>query len=162
MEGQQTAPMHMAQPQQGIGPSAAAGQSVRLCLVLAALLLVLTSCNHGSRAASTYVVNGETISFGNGREVTFLYPVAETLEIDGVVVVRLDVPLDVVLNENVYGLDQDGVELWQIPARDFVLERSPYVWLREADGLAYLGNLSDDVLTVGPRTGDVLEHSFIQ
>lgn len=111
---------------------------------------------------ASYTVEENSLVFSNGKATNFPLPIAGVVDADDVLLVRLQVPADTIFNENVFGVSAQGDVLWQIGHQRFVLERSPYMWVESRDGLAYLGNLSDDVLTVEPRTGRVLGRSFVR
>ena len=59
--------------------------------------------------------SGDTrLTLDNGAYVNFDLPIKCAIEVAGVVVVALDVPRRQVMNENVFGVSEDGKILWQI------------------------------------------------
>lgn len=107
-----------------------------------------------------YRVEGKTVAFNNGKEITFIYEIGDTVYCNRVVAVRLIIPTDVVLNENIYGYTTDGDMLWQIEKVGLPYVNSPYtgLWCEAENFMAY--NWSGFELTLDPQTGKVISRLF--
>jgi hypothetical protein len=73
------------------------------------------------------MLNGKTVLLKNGRSIECLYPIAQAIPFGELMVIRLEVPSEVICNENVLAFDAEGHECWKVPARTYVYENSPYV-----------------------------------
>jgi len=104
----------------------------------------------------SHSIKGKSVELSSGRKVRFRYAIRDTLEIEGVIIVRLDVPVNRKLNENVYALDSQGDLLWQVKPVRHVYQRSPYVGIEKAGEFARLFNWDGNVYDVNPKTGDVI------
>jgi hypothetical protein len=112
-----------------------------------------------STPANRFRIENGRLVFDSGKAGSFNYDVAEAVGFDKAVVVRLEVPAGVVLNENVYGLDYEGRMLWQVPVRKHVYTDSPYTKIaRSGDGVV-ASNWDGLELTLDPETGGVLGES---
>jgi hypothetical protein len=61
-----------------------------------------------------YQVRDNQIQFDNGKSIALAFAVGDTLEVDGVLVVVLKLPPGQSMTENVFGISENGVVLWQI------------------------------------------------
>jgi hypothetical protein len=104
----------------------------------------------------SYLIQGRTIELRSGKKVKFDYPVYEAAEVGGVTIVCLDIPSYRKLNENVYGLDEQGNILWQVKPVAHHYERSRYVGVAKVGELARLFNWDGQVYDVDPWTGNVM------
>jgi hypothetical protein len=62
----------------------------------------------------TWTSEGKQVRFPNGNIVTFDFDIREIVEVDGVLIVILDIPPDRTMTENVFGISKEGKLLWQI------------------------------------------------
>lgn len=81
-------------------------------------------------------------------------------EINDIVIVRLDIPLGVIFNENVYAVTADGKILWQITKMSHVYEDCPYANMLVKEGNIELYNWDGTILLVEPATGEILEKGY--
>jgi hypothetical protein len=109
-----------------------------------------------------YTVVGCEVRFSNGTTVGLDAPVAQALDFGDMVVVRLEVPPDRNLNENVLGVHIGGRIAWQIPPVRRVYQRSLYtnMW-RESDAL-FVYNWDGSACEVNPRTGSIERSWFMK
>lgn len=105
-------------------------------------------------------IDGCKIILESGKVVGFKFPIAETLVFEEGIVVMLDVPPKSGFNENVYGINFDGQILWQIAARKYVYDDSPYTGIGYKNGMAALYNWDGLESVVDPKTGKVLEEDY--
>lgn len=103
----------------------------------------------------SYTIRGGDIQFANGATVTFPYPVAESLLFDDVLVVRLDIPFDVIYNENVFGIDLSGKIRWQISPCYPKTEDGRFGGLHRDRTLAVVSNYRGLRVCLNPWTGEV-------
>ena len=113
-----------------------------------------------SASADRFKIEGGKVVFDSGKVGSFNYDVAEAVGFDTVVVARLEIPVGVVLNENVYGLDYDGQMLWQVPTRKHVYTDSPYTKIARRGDAVLLVNWDGLELTLDPETGRVLGENY--
>lgn len=103
-----------------------------------------------------FKISDACIAFKGGGTARFRFPIAEALMFDDIAVVRLDLPPGQIFNENVYGLNRDGRIVWQVPARTYVYEDSPYVNLARAGAHVILTNWDGMELALDPASGQIL------
>ncbi len=115
-----------------------------------------------NQTSNTYNVLDNKIIFQNGKEVAFDYPIGETLDFQDVIVLRLKLPLEVIFNENVFGLSRDGKILWQISKQKHIDEDSPYTQLSYQNNKAGLYNWDASLYIVEPFSGKVIEERFLK
>ena len=105
-------------------------------------------------------IQGKTVTFDNGKTVPFEYDIKDSIELENIVVVVLEIPRGKVMTENVFGVSSDsGIILWHI-------ERIPetssdpenrYVEILSADaGVVRIGNWNGTVMDVNVKDGHVI------
>jgi len=109
---------------------------------------------------SPNTVQGSTLVFANGKSRTFQFPIADVMEYPDTAVVRLDVPPGSTLNENVFGVDDLGSIVWQVPNRKYVYADSPYTGMQRQGDHAVLFNWDGLELTVDAATGKVVREGY--
>jgi hypothetical protein len=62
----------------------------------------------------SWTIEKRQIENVQGNVIPFPYDIKETLEVNGILVVLLEVPPDRVMTENVFAISSDGKLLWQI------------------------------------------------
>jgi hypothetical protein len=101
-------------------------------------------------------VEGSTVHFFDGRSYVLPYPVAEAIDCPKWFIVRLEVPADVVDNENVWALVKwRASPFWRVPARHHAKERSPYVRIELRDHLVVCFGEDGHVLELTMNGGHV-------
>ena len=106
---------------------------------------------------------GHSIEFQGGQKLRFDFDIKEGVEVNGVLVVVLDVPSDRAMTENVFGISTDGRRLWQIEripstATDPVNRYVEVV--NHSTGVASIGNWNGVVVDIDVQTGKVLRQRF--
>jgi len=99
-------------------------------------------------------VGGTTVEFGT--------PIAQVVEAEGVLCVRIDSPIGSQDNRNVFGVSEEGVVVWQVPGRKHVYPDSPYTNVTVEAGAFLLGNWDGLELTVDPATGAVMNEGYVR
>ncbi|MDQ3323476.1 MAG: hypothetical protein M3525_13755 [Acidobacteriota bacterium] len=115
-----------------------------------------------NQTSNTYDVLDNKIIFQNGEEVTFDYPIGETLDFKDAIVLRLKLPSGVIFNENVFGLSHNGKILWQISKQKHIDDDSPYTQLSYQNNKAGLYNWDASLYIIEPTTGKVIEERFLK
>jgi hypothetical protein len=106
-----------------------------------------------------YEIELQTIRFSNGKKYHFPVEVAEAMDFDDAIVVRLAAnPLTTI--QNILGLDYEGNFLWTIPAPRTFSPQNPYVGLSRKG--SYVEALSWDghILTLLPKQGTIVAEDF--
>lgn len=100
-------------------------------------------------------------SNGSGdTEVQFAWPIAEVLNCDEVLVVRVDPDPGSKDNENVFGVHANGAIVWKVPARTYIYDDSPYTGTMKAGKNVKLFNWDGTELLVNPSTGGVVQETY--
>lgn len=94
------------------------------------------------------------------RTVDFDCPIAETVAVGALILVRLDPAPDDALNENVFAVDSSGEIVWRVPPVPHVYEDSPYTSLKVAGDEVYLSNWDGLNLTVELQSGKILAQEY--
>ena len=105
-----------------------------------------------------FQVEGHTLIFHGGHRRKFADVIAEAIDFDDLVVVRLGTEAQR-SNENVYGVDRQGNLLWQIPKRSHSSAHSPYVGIYRHGPHVEAFNWDGQNLIIHPRTGLVMSES---
>lgn len=123
-----------------------------------------TVWDHENRPTN-WRINGKDVMTPSGKTVAFEYPVCDAKEVEGVLVVVLEVPPKVVMTENVFGLSADGRVLWQIEKCDAnsTYSANRYVGVTGKVGRTarvFNGNGINSALDV--HTGKVSDHRVVK
>jgi hypothetical protein len=106
-----------------------------------------------------YEIDLQSIRFSNGKRYKFPAEIAETLEFEESIIVRLaSDPLG--KSQNVYGLDWRGNLLWKIPSPRSFDVRSPYVGLSRKGSFVEALNWDGHILTLHPMKGNILAEDY--
>jgi hypothetical protein len=62
----------------------------------------------------TWTIEGKQVRLPNGTTVMFEFGIQEIVEVDGVLVVIVEIPPNRTMTENVFGISTEGKLLWQI------------------------------------------------
>jgi hypothetical protein len=84
------------------------------------------------------------------------YPIKERLEIDGVNVVLLSIPLDQDYPQNIFGISEKGDVLWQIEPRPSKVPHNRYTSIRDELGLVVAVAEDNAQRKIDPKSGKVL------
>lgn len=96
----------------------------------------------------------------SGKSVTFKYNIAEVAILEGIIIVRLDVPPGRIMNENIYGVSKDGNILWQISKLGHIYGDSPYTGMTRRGDKFTIYNWDGLDVTIDPYTGEILSKSY--
>ena len=106
-----------------------------------------------------YEIEQTSIRFPNGKRIVFAGEIAEILDFDECIVVRLDESGTKDL-QNIYGLDYKGNLLWQLPHPVSFSAENPYVRVARNGGFVDVVNWDGHVLTVHPKIGRIMKEDF--
>ncbi len=107
----------------------------------------------------SHKIDSNRITLENGYSLDFEYPIKATLIIQGIIIILVESPFQIIYNKNVFAIKTSGDFLWRIGDVDLFYSGTdcPYVEIRinEEDELI-LFNWCDTAVVVDPQTGDVL------
>ena len=115
-----------------------------------------------SKVSKDYIAIDNKLIFSDG-EITFDFRIDDTVEISGMLIVLLSIPVSVKFNENVYAVSLSEKKIkWQIGKRIFPTEtftefHCKYSSISIFNGKLRLNNWCDMYLIVDQLTGKVLE-----
>lgn len=99
----------------------------------------------------------------NNSLIKFQFPIAEFKLIENFIIVLLDVPLDIVLNENLFCIDLNGAILWQIEKikhiyndstfTNIIIDKNNNIQSYNQDGFMY---------TINIYSGKIIEKRFLK
>ena len=93
--------------------------------------------------------------------IMFDYPIIEFVEVSDMLIVRLEKPLNIIYNENVFGISlREKKVKWRIAKRDYILNDCPFIKIRMFEGQLVLINWCSFYLYANPLNGEILEEGF--
>jgi hypothetical protein len=106
-----------------------------------------------------YEIEPQSLVFSGGKRCRFPGDIAEIINFDDAMVVRLvDTPISIL--HNVFGVDYRGNILWQIPKPvSFRLEK-PYVSVTTVGGRVSAMNWDGHVVTLHAKLGIILHEDY--
>ncbi len=96
---------------------------------------------------------------GSLKEASFNWPIAQVLEADGILIVRIEPKTGSCDNQNVFGVGADASVQWQVAQQEHIYDDSPYTGASIVQKGVMLSNWDGTDLVVSPRTGDVISQS---
>jgi len=106
-----------------------------------------------------YHIDLQSIRFANGRNHHFPMEIAETLEFEESIVVRL-IAAPFVFIQNIFGFDHQGNLLWKMPAPRSFEARNPYVSLFRRGAFLEVLNWDGHLVTMLPKQGKIISEGF--
>lgn len=99
----------------------------------------------------------------NEKKVFFKCEVEQFIQFDNFIVVRIETPVSIIFNENVFGLSEEGEIMWQIEHKEFIHNNSPYTNIKLLDnGQVRLSNWDGTHLEIEPLTGEILREFWVK
>lgn len=94
--------------------------------------------------------------------LTFDYPIRESLEVSGMLIVLLEKKSRTIYNENVFGISLTEKKVkWQIAKLQYATGTDcPFIDVFIFEGKVRLNNWCDIFLIINPITGEILERSL--
>ena len=93
----------------------------------------------------------------------FDFPIGEFIEIADMLIVRLDKPVDIVYNENVFGVSLIEKKItWRIAKRKYSNEHCRFTGIQIFKDELVLINWCSIYFTVDPLTGEILEEGWLK
>jgi hypothetical protein len=110
---------------------------------------------------AAFTVSEGGVHAPDGQQLArFDLPIRKAIAVDDVIVVLLDVPKGVTLNENIFGVACAGGVIWQIARAQHVYDDSPYTDLLLRDGAAVASNWDGDMVAINISDGSVTKMSY--
>ena len=103
------------------------------------------------RVSSRNLMIPAAASTPNGAHREFPFAIADILEFDDSVVVRLEIPESRIYNENVFHVYLPLNTCWQVPARPHPVEYSPYIRVEKRQHIAVLFNKDGNIMELADR-----------
>jgi len=107
-----------------------------------------------------YSIRENKVVIGNS-EIVFDFPIDDCIEIEGMLIVLLSIPVNVQYNENVFGVSiVDKVIKWQIAKKQYIpayKQQCPFVSIVVYEEKLRLNNWCSVYFIVDPLTGKILE-----
>jgi hypothetical protein len=107
-----------------------------------------------------YSVENTVLVFSNGPIHRFENPIAEVIDFEDAVVIRLALDGAMHGGNNVYSFGYDGKLLWQIPSRPTRPLETPFVSISRKHMFVEAFNWDGQVLVLHPKNGDIVEEGF--
>jgi hypothetical protein len=111
-----------------------------------------------------FKIKDQELIFDNGCSIVFEFLIrdSEIIVIDDVIIVTLDIPPKIKYNRNVFGVNFDGVVLWQVNFDKTQLfyqcDNCPFVGVSlNKKGLLVLFNWCDTAFIVNPKNGEIID-----
>ena len=99
----------------------------------------------------------------SGKTLSFKFDIAEYIELNNIIVVRLKVPTDIIFNENIFGVNTDGKIVWQIVSREFMHKNSPYTNMKKVNNSRVnLSNWDGTQVLINPNNGNILDEKWVK
>ena len=96
------------------------------------------------------------------KEINFLFPIRQVLELENMLIVRLEPDIGKIFNENVFCYDKEGKLIWQIEPIHYFIPDSPYTSIHMEGDRLFLYNWSGIEVEVCPKNGSILYKKFIK
>lgn len=110
--------------------------------------------------SSRYTVKGNQVIIEDVA-MPFDFPIAKVIEMEGILIVRLDKPINVVYNENVFGVSIAEKKVkWQIEKRKYSHEQCSFTYIRIFKNELELINWCSVYFIVDPLTGNILREGW--
>jgi len=109
-----------------------------------------------------YTIQGNHLIIGDNT-IPFDFPIAQVIEIEGMLILRLDKPIDVVYNENVFAVSiAERKVKWQIEKKSYDphVKSCPFTEIRIFENQLVLYNWCDTYFVVDPQTGKILKEGW--
>ncbi len=117
--------------------------------------------------SNKYLVEGNTIVLNNKKTITFDYPInnKEVLEIDGLIIVVLEIPPRINYNNNVFALNINGEIIWRVNFKKEQLfyqrENCSFIGvLLNKEGQLILFNWCDTAFIINPKNGEIQDKYY--
>jgi len=106
--------------------------------------------NEITKITVNYIVNDNTIELANGQRVALSGKILQAVDFGDAIVVLIDW---MVTKSNVFGINHDGRQLWQIEEQPAVHNDNPCTHLERRGEHAFVGTWDGLELLLEPLTG---------
>ena len=110
--------------------------------------------------STSYLIAENKLVFENS-ELLFDYPIKESLVMEGMLIVRLEMPFKIIYNENVLGISLSEQKIkWRIVKRKYREQDCPFISITQYGNFLKLFNWCGFYFIIDPITGGILEESL--
>jgi hypothetical protein len=107
-----------------------------------------------------YTVKGNQLIIEDAV-IPFDFPIAQVIEVEGILIVRLEPPVTVIYNENVFGVSIAEKRVkWQIEKKKYSNEQCSFTYIQILENELQLINWCSVYFIVGPLTGEILRDGW--
>ena len=100
--------------------------------------------------------SGEKLQINSNPSVTFKYEISDAIEFEKMIIVLLKVPVGIIHNENIFGIDYLGNTVWQIKKMIPDSQDSPFLEIKKEGDSLYAHNWSGIRAKVKVDTGEIV------
>ncbi len=94
-------------------------------------------------------------------EMPFNFSIEQFIEVEDMLIVRLEIPITKVYNENVFGISLAEKKVkWQIAKKKYSNEQCSFTYIRIFEGELELVNWCSVYFIVDPKTGNILREGW--
>lgn len=101
-----------------------------------------------------YIVNDNSIEFTDGQRLILPGKIFQVADFGEAIVVLIDW---MITNRNVYGINQDGKQSWQIEEQPAIHKDNACTYLERRGEYAFVGTWDGLELLVEPLTGQIIK-----
>jgi hypothetical protein len=106
--------------------------------------------------SSSYLIKDNELIFTDNSIISFDFPIKEEINIDDILIIRLEVPIEKIYNENVYGISIKGQKIiWQINKVKYDSENCPFIKIYIKENQLFLRNWCHITFEVNYKTGEI-------
>jgi hypothetical protein len=107
-----------------------------------------------------YRIANNKLIFKTGEPIVFKYPIKQSILVEDIIILILDIPAKEVYKQNVFGIKVCGDFLWQIGVVELFQKAKdcPYIDMQKNDAnQIVLFNWCDTAIIINPKTGEVID-----
>jgi hypothetical protein len=109
---------------------------------------------------SKYTVKGNQLIIEDAV-MPFDFPIAQVIEVGGMLIIRLEIPVTVIYNENVFGVSIAEKRVkWRIEKKKYSNEQCSFTYIRIFENELELINWCSVYFIVDPLTGNILREGW--
>jgi hypothetical protein len=113
-----------------------------------------------NQVGNQYSIKENRIMVGDA-EMPFNFSIEQVIEVEDMLIVRLEIPITKVYNENVFGISLAEKKVkWQIAKKKYSNEQCSFTYIRIFEGELELVNWCSVYFIVDPTTGNILREGW--
>ena len=107
--------------------------------------------------------NQKTLLVNDGEfKVAFEYPITKILQLESVIVVLIEPPINKTFNENIFCISYGGKILWQVIPFDHFEQDNPYTGIMQKEGRLFAYNWDGFEYQIDLKTGEILNREYVK